>query len=382
MNDIRASLQTTLDILRALVEGLEVMTRDYQIPTVSEMSTDEDFIAVVNLLGERMNAFSAIALPQVPTTDDDLEPAMEAIAAEIDDVRQQAEAAQFNLKPEADEPDRLIVDEIWWANVDSSNGDGTYEVSEVAQDSGAWEAVTHGRSGTAQEANLSEDVPTDSVVRVEQMVGADGEAVLVFPFNNIATETAVYFDGCCRIDEANPTTAYADTRTMANDEAAGNEERLLLHLAEPVPGNKAFYIFLRHALSMTFGGNSGGPKWKIEVRAITEDFDWEGTGAGAPTWNAQPTIDNTNYYAFSGAVYPYEISNHSFVASDTLDVEILDHALHPAWFTVQGSGFPGLTVYGIEIRITNFTGHNGGSWDITTQLTYNPPAAGMMLKGA
>ncbi|HUW55622.1 MAG TPA: hypothetical protein VMZ92_03235 [Planctomycetota bacterium] len=208
------------------------------------------------------------------------------------------------------------------------------------------------------------------------VLDAESEWILLPTHGDIELET---FDGCCRIDEANPATAYANTFSMQNTQAANAEERLLFHFtAAQLAGlSKTVYPLLRWAASVTFGGASGAFKWKYELYPITEQFDWAGTGAGAPTWTGRPAVDTTNYWVFSGPVYPFAFTNNApnWVLNDVFGVAVLDSAGHPAW-SIGNTNWPG-PVYGIEIRVTNVTGHAGGSYAITTSLTYG--AAGSHL---
>jgi len=179
------------------------------------------------------------------------------------------------------------------------------------------------------------------------------------------------FDCACRIDEANPDTAYASTRTMQNTEAANSEERLLLHLSEARADlTKALFPLIRHAAAVTFGGASASFKFKVEFYPITEEFDCAGAVA-APTWNTPPAVDDTYKFIFSGPVYPYEVTNPlNWALNDQVAFEVLDHALDPFWSI--GATLWSTTIYGVELRITDVTGHEAGSYTIDTSLTNAP----------
>ena len=382
--ELTADLNPVYETLRAFRDMLDLLTSGYDLTPLMEDEDRTEIVRRINDMAERLNAISGVSVPEVPSTDTELAPVLKSIGEELTRLKQALEEVRAPWVHEPEEPGVLKELERFHANLTVNNADGTYDFEEVRLDTGTWTACTNGRTGTAEELNLNSDIDTGTVVEIADTIGSDGVAAYVFPFNEAEGITLVTFDGCCKIDEANADTAYADTKLMNNDEAAGNEERLLLHLTSAMIGNKNWYFFLRHALEMTFGGNSTGPKWKIELNPIVEDFDWEGVGAGAPTWNDQPTLDDSDTYEFSGPVYPYSIGtvgvgHHAFVNGEEFDMEILDHCICPTWFVVEGDTWAGKTLYGIEIRVVDFTGHNGGTWDLKTQLTYDLPGFNMIV---
>ena len=119
-------------------------------------------------------------------------------------------------------------------------------------------------------------------------------------------------DGSCRIDEANPDTAYPDTITIANQYTgpgpaplgiaypdAGTNECLLVHLAAPVktlPYHSRILIPVKSATSWGLGNNSynvfqADYGCHVQLKLITADFAT--SGPECVTWNTRPATDGS-----------------------------------------------------------------------------------------
>ena len=178
--------------------------------------------------------------------------------------------------------------------------------------------------------------------------------VIRFPFE---PPMHIRFDGTCRIDQASPGTSFPDATSMTNGQAAGSEERLLIHLAKPADLSKLSFaswalttwldfIIQAHAVGGVTSVNAG----HIEIRPVTSDFDFTGTSI---TWNQYMAlgppvgdqIGGTRYMAW----IQYEASlplGHNFrLRTNVLDA-VGTQTEH--WWTVYGG--PSTSVYGIELQ--------------------------------
>lgn len=165
------------------------------------------------------------------------------------------------------------------------------------------------------------------------------------------------------IDEAASTTPAADTAVMVNDEAANNEQRLLVHLEQPSGGiDYDVMLPVDHLAEVAFGGNSNQFLFSTRYTPVTEDFDY--TGGSCATWATKPATDAAKQWDSD----PHGDAAHPFVITDTLDLHVQDLSM---WGKDVGPSWETITVYGVEISIFNVTGTGGGSYDITSTLSTN-----------
>jgi len=183
------------------------------------------------------------------------------------------------------------------------------------------------------------------------------------PYRRAPAKLDVPFDACYLIDEALPDDADAGT-SMTNTEAAGSEQRLLLHLARPVKvayvgyGAEILNLIIDEDVSVDWTKPSTflpynpvlGPRhW--EARPITTDF------AAAPTWNevaaGTPTVEDlpsmSKRVTDSGEQFT-EITVPADADSGTWTWRWSAEGIILSPVYSEGSAWTGKTIYGVELR--------------------------------
>jgi hypothetical protein len=170
-------------------------------------------------------------------------------------------------------------------------------------------------------------------------------------------------DGACRIDEANPGTAYPDTITMANQHTGyaslgiaypdtGTNECLLVHFAAPVKTlsyHSRVLIPVKSATSWTLGNNSynvfqADYGCHLQMKLITADFAT--SGAECATWNTRPaTTSSLDWDTRLSGTNLYDSDLLGPGGGPTLQHNSQGH-LSPVWMPTSQ-----VLAYGVEISL-------------------------------
>jgi len=172
-------------------------------------------------------------------------------------------------------------------------------------------------------------------------------------------------DGACRIDEANPDTAYPDTITMANQYTGpgpaplgiaypdtGTNECLLVRFAAPVktlPYHSRIFIPVKSATVWGLGNNSynvfqADYGCHVQLKLITADFAT--SGPECATWNTRPATDGSlDWDTRLSAMNLYDSDLGGSGGGPTLQHSSQGH-LSPLWMPTNE-----IIAYGVEISL-------------------------------